>query len=342
MVKKPQDEINLTVIIPVYNSQAWIQETLNKLFFALSRSTFKAEVIVVDDGSTDKSAEQVEQVIAPKGIRLRLLKQKNEGRYLARKAGVEAATFDSILFLDSRVHATPDSLRFLSKQLVDSRDQIWNGHVHVVKNGNPFARFWDAVACIGWRRYFRHPKTTSYSVKDFDYYPKGTGFFFVPLHVLKNAMNWFERNTSDVAHSSDDTLLIRRMNETHDIHLSPEFSCYYHARSTLRGFLIHAFHRGEFFVDGFLRPSTRFYVPLLMVLGISVALVVSTIVFPSVMIKVIAAGCVLFMITLTAGALALGITWKDACSLGVLGVPFAFVYLAGLWTGVWHRVKAKS
>lgn len=333
--------IGVSVIVPVYNSEEWIEETLNKLFDALEPSSFDAEVIVVNDGSTDKSAERIRAVAAPEGIAIRTIDQSNTGRYLARKAGVQAASKDTILFLDSRVHVEQSALKFLSEQLQGTTDQIWNGHVHVVKKGNPFARFWDAVAFIGWRRYFRHPRTTSYSLKDFDYYPKGTGFFFVPRQVLEEAMKWFEANTNDVEHSSDDTLLIRHMNESHDIHLSPGFACFYHARSTFGGFLKHAYHRGEFFIDGFLRPGTRFYYPLLMVLALSVFAVVALMVFPFKMMVVIAAGVALLALGLFSGAKLLGVPFADALSLGILGVPFTFVYLAGLWTGVWRKIGAR-
>ena len=79
-------------------------------------------------------------------------------------------------------------------------------------------------------------------------------------------MNYFEKNTNDIEFSSDDTLLIRYLAKDKNINLSPEFSCSYNGRSTFKGFLKHAFNRGQFFVDGFLRPGTRFFYPLLLIL----------------------------------------------------------------------------
>ena len=341
MGKARKETTSLSVIIPLYNSQGWIGATLERLFVALSRSSFDAEVIIVNDGSTDGSVEEVEAVSVPKGVTLKLINKKNQGRYLARKTGVEAAKNDNILFLDSRVFVDENALAYLSQELKNDPKQIWNGHVHVVKKGNPFARFWDAIAFIGWRRYFKNPRKTQYGLADFDHYPKGTGFFFVPKATLTEAMKWFEATTGDIEHSSDDTLLIRHMAEKHPIHLSPDFSCHYNGRSNLQSFLKHGYHRGEFFIDGFLRPGTRFFYLLLGVLTGSVAALLLLIIFPEQMIFILLGMTLLFGAGLFTGAKLLGVGWRDAGALGGLGVPFAAVYLCGLWRGVLRRLTKK-
>lgn len=332
-------KIGLSVIIPVYNAEQWMQPTLEKLDASLARSSFDAEIIVIDDGSTDKSAANARKVKMKSGATLEVISQPNKGRYLARKAGVERATKDNILFLDSRVFIGEESLEYLSGQLADSPDQIWNGHVYINKQGSMFTRFWDAIVMIVWRRYFRHPKATQYGIKDFDYYPKGTGFFYVPKRRLVAAMEYFEATTNDIVHSSDDTLLIRFMNERQDIHLSPEFNCLYHGRTNGKSFLKHAYHRGEFFVDGFLRPGTRFFVPLLLVLFISATTAVVVVIWPLIVLPLIALGALIFMLGLFLGALIFGVEVADAIALSLLSVPFACVYLAGLWRAVGRKLK---
>lgn len=331
--------IGLSVIIPVYNAEQWMRPTLEKLDAALAASSFDAEIIVIDDGSTDESAANARSVELKSGAVLEVISQPNKGRYLARKAGVERATKDNILFLDSRVFIGERSLKYLADQLAGNPDQIWNGHVYINKHGSMFTRFWDAIVVIVWRRYFRHPQATQYGIKDFDYYPKGTGFFYVPKQRLVAAMEYFEATTNDIVHSSDDTLLIRFMNERQDIHLSPDFNCLYHGRTNGKSFLKHAYHRGEFFVDGFLRPGTRFFVPLLLVLFGSLSIVVALIVWPLVTLGIIAVGSLVFMLGLLVGALAFGVELADAVSLSVLSVPFAVVYLAGLWRAVGRKLK---
>lgn len=331
-------KIGISIVIPVYNSEGWIGEALRHIIRAIGRSNFDAEIIVVDDGSSDKSVEEARSVKTPKGIKRIIVEQENAGRYLARKRGVATTSKENILFIDSRVFIEENSLKYLESQLQDNNDQIWNGHVHVAKKGNIFARFWDAIARIGWRRYFKKPSRTSYGLKDFDYYPKGTGFFFVPKKRLLDAMDYFERTSNDLEFSSDDTLLIRYLAEHQQINLSPDFSCIYHGRSTMKGFLKHAYNRGQFFVDGFLRKGTRFFYPLITVLVLSVLALVSLVIAFNPVVFVILAGMLLFIAGLFFGAIFLRVGVKDAGALAVLGVPFAAVYLLGIWRGVFRRV----
>jgi len=330
--------IGLSIIIPVYNSQQWIVPTIQHIVAALQQSDFVAEIIVIDDGSKDKSGDQAKSIDMPKSISLHVITQSNQGRYLARKRGVEVARYDTILFIDSRVYIDKGSLSFLYSQLKSDSDQLWNGHVNIDKKGNIFARFWDAIVCIAWRKYFRHPKTTSYSLEEFDFYPKGTGFFYVPKKRLLAAMNYFETQTNDLRFSSDDTLLIRYMIERQDIHLSPSFSCLYHGRSTFKTFLKHAYHRGQFFVDGFLRPGNRFFYPLIAVLVLCVVILILAILQPLFMLQWIGIGAALFVLGLFGGALFFGVIVPDALSLAVLGIPFAIIYACGLWRGVIRKV----
>lgn len=330
--------IGLSVVIPVYNAEAWIKPTVEHIVAALAGSHFDAEIIIVDDGSTDKSAENAESLKLPKEVGLRVLRQDNMGRYSARKRGVEKAKYENILFIDSRVFIDKNALTFLSDQLKNDPDQIWNGHVNIDKKGNIFARFWDAIVCIAWRKYFRHPKTTSYGLKEFDFYPKGTGFFYVSKKRLVAAMEYFESQTNDIKFSSDDTLLIRFLIKEKNIHLSPDFSCLYHSRSTFQGFLKHAYNRGQFFIDGFLRPGTRFFYPLIAVLLLSLCLVIALFIVPGLILWMLLVGALLLVFGLFFGALVFGVILPDAFSLALLGVPFALVYAAGLWRGVLRKL----
>lgn len=332
-------KIGLSIIIPLYNAKDWIVPTIDHIIDSLKPTDFDAEIIIIDDGSTDGGADAARLAKVPKNVLLKVVTQENAGRYLARKHGVVLAEKDNILFIDSRVYIDADSLSFLESKLSESPDQLWNGHVNIDKKGNIFARFWDAVVCIAWRRYFRKPKTTSYGLKDFDYYPKGTGFFYVPKVKLLAAMDHFERNTNDLRHSSDDTLLIRYLIQRQDIHLSPNFSCLYHGRSTLRTFLTHAYSRGQFFIDGFLRPGTRFFWPLVGILILSIAVPVVLIFHIEYALACLLILCTTFVLTLFFGSLLCGVIAKDAAALAILGLPFAVVYLLGLWRGVVRRLN---
>ena len=88
----------ISVIIPLYNKEAEIERTLLSV---INQSLKPREIIVVDDGSTDSSADIVRHIIEryPKH-NIRLVSQTNAGVSAARNRGVEEATGEYIALLD--------------------------------------------------------------------------------------------------------------------------------------------------------------------------------------------------------------------------------------------------
>ena len=93
---QPDSEL-VSVVIPAYNAEATIRETLAS---ALAQTFFNLEVILVDDGSTDATAAIAEGVAA-EDPRVRLLRQSNRGVAAARNHGVREARGGLIAFLDA-------------------------------------------------------------------------------------------------------------------------------------------------------------------------------------------------------------------------------------------------
>ena len=96
----------VSVIIPAYNAQDTIAATLASV---LGQTLTCFEVIVVDDGSTDRTSELVEQ-IARKDGRVRILRQKNAGVAEARNRGISESAGEWIAPLDADDLWTPDYL----------------------------------------------------------------------------------------------------------------------------------------------------------------------------------------------------------------------------------------
>lgn len=94
-----------SLIIPLYNKEQSIVSTLQTV---LEQTFQKFEIVIVNDGSTDHSIEEVKKVIDP---RIRLIHQNNAGVSAARNQGIEEAKGEYIAFLDADDKWKPDYLK---------------------------------------------------------------------------------------------------------------------------------------------------------------------------------------------------------------------------------------
>lgn len=99
----------ISVVIPLYNKEAIVELSLQSV---LSQSFRDFEIIVVDDGSTDHSAEITKDVADP---RIRLVSQGNGGPSKARNTGIREAKGEWILFLDADDELLPGALEHFYK-----------------------------------------------------------------------------------------------------------------------------------------------------------------------------------------------------------------------------------
>src|SRR5205807_5950240 len=81
---------SLSVVIPVFNEGRRLASTLEALIVALDGSGFEADIVVVDDGSTDGSGELARDSVDGR-LPVRVLRQPNLGRFEARGRGLDAA-----------------------------------------------------------------------------------------------------------------------------------------------------------------------------------------------------------------------------------------------------------
>lgn len=170
----------LSIVIPVYNEPSWIAVAVADAVTAVQRSTFgDPELVIVDDGSDKATQDALSRLRPP--FRTRIIRQQNKGRFLARRAGIEAAGGELVLLLDARVSLGEDSLSFISERLpADGELPIWNAHCYIDVTGNPYARFWNVLTEAAYGDYFDNPRTLSYGLEEFDRYPKGTTCFLAP------------------------------------------------------------------------------------------------------------------------------------------------------------------
>jgi glycosyltransferase involved in cell wall biosynthesis len=125
----------VSVLIPAYNAERYVGETLESV---LRQTHQSLEVIVVDDGSRDRTAEVVRGIRDP---RIRLVQQENKGQSAAINKAVSLASGDFIQYLDSDDVLDPEKIRLQVARLV----------------GAP-----GAVATSEWGRFYDEPANTEF------------------------------------------------------------------------------------------------------------------------------------------------------------------------------------
>lgn len=104
----------VSVVVPAFNAEATIDETLRSV---RAQTHFNLEILVVDDGSSDRTAE-IATAHALIDNRVRLIRQPNAGVARARNRGVSEAGADLLAFVDSDDLWSPDKIH---KQLLTLR-----------------------------------------------------------------------------------------------------------------------------------------------------------------------------------------------------------------------------
>ena len=113
------DRVRLTVLLPAYNEEQAIQHVLEEIVEALADEMIDYEILVVDDASTDGTAEVSEQfALACRQCPVRVIRRpERRGAGAARKTGIREARGDVIVMLDADgtypAHCIKDLLSYL-------------------------------------------------------------------------------------------------------------------------------------------------------------------------------------------------------------------------------------
>lgn len=121
----------ISIIVPIYNSEKWLKQCINSV---LEQRNVELELLLVDDGSTDKSAE-ICSFFAQNDARVCYFKKENGGVSQTRNFGIEHAKGDWITFVDSDDYLEENILSKAEKLATSNPESmtIWNAAY--VKNG---------------------------------------------------------------------------------------------------------------------------------------------------------------------------------------------------------------
>lgn len=115
----------ISVVIPVYNVEKYLQRCVTSV---TEQSYSNLEIILVDDGSVDKSGAICDD-FAKKDKRIRVIHKENEGLGLTRNVGIKAATGNYICFIDSDDYIAREYIETIYSDLKkSSADVCYCGH----------------------------------------------------------------------------------------------------------------------------------------------------------------------------------------------------------------------
>ena len=112
--------MKLSIIIPVYNEEKTIVDIIKKVK-DVNLDTTRKEIIVVDDGSDDKTVSVLKNKVEPIVDKV-IYKQKNIGKGAAIRTGIEYASGDYIIFQDADLEYDPEEYVKLLKLVIEG----WN------------------------------------------------------------------------------------------------------------------------------------------------------------------------------------------------------------------------
>lgn len=140
MIKKEKRSTILTIVVPAYNVERYIQQCLNSL---IGQTIDDFQVIIINDGSTDGTADICNQYVSESNGRIKYVYQENRGLGAARNTGLNLVDTPYVCFLDSddwqdirfveKVKAFLDSLDFVP-DMIFTLPKCYNEASHLLED----------------------------------------------------------------------------------------------------------------------------------------------------------------------------------------------------------------
>lgn len=124
---------HLSCIVPVYNMEQYVEDCVQSL---LQVSSIRMEIILVDDGSTDVSAEILDRY-ATQYPHIKVIHQPNGGLSMARNNGLKEASGEYVAFIDSDDWVSPERLVALYRRAAQDKVDVILGNVRYIELDQP-------------------------------------------------------------------------------------------------------------------------------------------------------------------------------------------------------------
>ncbi|MCL4416435.1 MAG: glycosyltransferase family 2 protein, partial [Actinobacteria bacterium] len=137
----------LTIVVPVYNEERYINKTLLTICNSDSRN-LKKEIIIIDDGSKDHTTDSIQKTIKDLKIKHKntifktLFKKINEGKGAALKDGFMLSTGDIVLVQDADLEYNPEDYPLLLEPFLKHNADVVYGSRFISNRPHRVLYFW--------------------------------------------------------------------------------------------------------------------------------------------------------------------------------------------------------
>jgi glycosyltransferase involved in cell wall biosynthesis len=149
-------EFSYSVVIPVYNSEAIVAHTVSGVVDVLQREGLSYEVVLVNDGSRDRSWDVVSGLARDNASIIAVNLLHNYGQHNANLAGLREASGDFVITMDDDGQNPPDQLPLLIDEAMTGRDAVFGAFEH--KQAPGFRRLGSTLIAAINRRIFGQPR----------------------------------------------------------------------------------------------------------------------------------------------------------------------------------------
>ena len=119
--------MNISVVIPLYNEEESISELVAWIAKVMYDNNFTYEIIIVDDGSTDRSWDEIRKLTEEYGSIRALRFRRNYGKSAALFCGFREAEGDVVFTMDADLQDSPDEIPAMYKMIVNDKFDMVSG-----------------------------------------------------------------------------------------------------------------------------------------------------------------------------------------------------------------------
>jgi len=263
--------LDISIVIPVYNGEETIKLCLDAVSGLTIPECMNIEILLINDGSTDRTKEIASAYPNVKIIDL----EKNMGRVVARESGARRAQYEDLLFVDARVEVSKEILIKLHGL---NYSPVIAGGLCDEKYKSGYETFFYLVRKKVYSPYYpqeKYSKELYIDEANFFKAPKGTTCFFVKRELFLKSLP--ESKAKD---TSDDTKIMHSIvfkNKTRILRHT-EVAIKYHQRTeTNINSWIH--HRGRIWADHYLSFINKYSILYALVTLLALILIVKNLMF---------------------------------------------------------------